>query len=117
MTSKFVFMPRFERSVKQLKKQYRHITDDLTEALASIESDLSIGSVIPQDYMVRKLRVKSRDMQGGKSGGFRLLYKLSSESSEDVIVYLLYVYAKSDQEDVTSAQLKGLVDNLSDLEE
>ncbi len=112
MTSKFVFMPRFERSVKQLRKQYRHIPDDLTEALASIEDNLTIGSVIPQDYMVRKLRVRSRDMRRGKSGGFRLLYKLSAEDSQDVIVYLLFVYAKSDQEDVTSAELKGLVDDL-----
>ena len=114
MTSKFLFMPRFERSVKQLKKQYRHITDDLAEALTSIEDNLSVGSVIPQDYMVRKLRVKSRDMRRGKSGGFRLLYKLSAEDSQDTIVYLLFVYAKSDQEDVTSAQLKGLVENLPD---
>ncbi len=117
MTSKFVFMPRFERSVKQLKKRYRRIADDLTQALESIEENPSIGNVIPDDYLVRKLRVASRDMQRGKSGGFRLLYKLSTEDTEDVIVYLLFVYAKTDQADVTLTQLKSLVDEVPDVEE
>ena len=116
MTSKFVFMPRFERSVKQLKKRYRRIADDLTPVLESIEENPSIGTVIPDDYLVRKLRVASRDMQRGKSGGFRLLYKLSVEEGENVTVYLLFMYAKSDQPDVTTAQLKTFIDDISDEE-
>jgi mRNA-degrading endonuclease RelE of RelBE toxin-antitoxin system len=107
-------MLRFERRVKQLKKRYRRIADDLTQALESIEENPSIGPVIPDDYLVQKLRVASRDMQRGKSGGFRLLYKLSSEEGDDITVYLLFIYAKSDQPDVTTAQLKSFIDDISD---
>jgi mRNA-degrading endonuclease RelE of RelBE toxin-antitoxin system len=71
VTCKFVFLSRFDRAVKQLKKQYRQITADLEVALESIEQNPEIGAVIPRDYAVRKLRVTSRDMQRGKSGGFR----------------------------------------------
>jgi len=74
-------MPRFERAVKRLKKPYRHITDDLTKSLETIEENPAVGTVIPDDYLVRKLRVASKDMRRGKSGGFPLLYKLSAEES------------------------------------
>src|SRR5215510_8173201 len=108
MTSKFVFMPSFERSFKQLKKRYRHVKDDLTQVLESIEANSSVGTVIPQDYGVRKLRVASQDMQRGKSGGFRLLYLLSGEETEGFIIYLLLLYAKTEWSDVTMEHLKRL---------
>ena len=80
MTSKFVYMPLFERAIKHLKKRYRNIIADVEKALEIIETDSDKGTVIPNDYAVRKLRVASRDMQRGKSGGYRLLYRLSETS-------------------------------------
>ena len=108
-------MPRFERAVKRLKKRYHRITDDLSKSLEAIEENPAVGTVIPDDCLVRKLRIASKDMRRGKSGGFRLLYKLSAEErKDDVIVYLLFIYAKSDQPDVTPAQLESLVDEIDE---
>lgn len=109
---KFVFMPRFERAVKQLKKRFRSLHHDVEKALGEIELNPSVGTVIPNDYLVRKLRVASRDMQRGKSGGFRLLYRLSAESADNYTVYLLFLYAKSDQENVTMIELEALIRDL-----
>ena len=117
VTSKFVFLPSFDRAVKRLKKQYRHITDDLIAALEAVESNPQIGSVIPRDYAVRKLRVSSRDLRRGKSGGFRLLYKVENADDADTIVYVLLVYAKTDQADVSLMQLQTLMQELSDISE
>ena len=36
MTSKFVFMPHFERAIKRLKKRYRNIIGDVEKALGSL---------------------------------------------------------------------------------
>jgi mRNA-degrading endonuclease RelE of RelBE toxin-antitoxin system len=105
-------MPRFERAVKHLKKRYRNVTTDFETALEAIEVNPAIGLVIPDDYMVRKLRVASRDMRRGKSGGFRLIYLLRAEEPENPVVYLLFVYAKTDRADVTLAELKSLVSDL-----
>lgn len=108
MTCKFVFLPGFDRAVKHLKKQYRHIPADLEIAVETIERDPEVGSVIPRDYSVRKLRAASRDMQRGKSGGFRLLYKLGESADEDIMVYVLFVYAKVDQADISLKELANL---------
>jgi mRNA-degrading endonuclease RelE of RelBE toxin-antitoxin system len=109
VTCKFVFLPQFEHAVKVLKKQYRKISADLETALGMIEQDPEIGSVIPRDYAVRKVRVASRDMQRGKSGGFRLLYKLEAADEGDFIAYLLFVYAKADQADISLRELGDLL--------
>lgn len=80
VASKFVFMPRFDRNVKQLRKHYRHILTDVEESLENLLNNPNASTVIPNDYAVRKLRLASRDMQRGKSGGFRLLYWLKTMS-------------------------------------
>lgn len=115
VTSKFVFLPGFDRAVKHLKKQYRNIVTDLESAFELIEADPEVGSVIPRDYAVRKLRVSSRDMQRGKSGGFRILYKVENREGETRLIYLLLVYAKTEQTDVSLKQLQDLVQALEDL--
>jgi mRNA-degrading endonuclease RelE of RelBE toxin-antitoxin system len=111
---KFVFLSRFDHAVKHLKKQYRQITLDMEAALESIEQNPEIGVVIPRDYSIRKLRVASRDMQRGKSGGFRLLYKLENTTGEEYIAYLLLVYAKVDQADVSLKELRDLIQALDE---
>ncbi|HEX2620392.1 MAG TPA: hypothetical protein VHL11_09600 [Phototrophicaceae bacterium] len=113
MTFKFVFMPRFDRSVKQLQKRFPHINADIAAALTLIEDNPQSGDVIPHDFNIRKLRVASKDMQRGKSGGFRLLYKLITKE-EDLIANLLFIYAKADQEDVSSDLLEQLSDEVDE---
>ena len=112
MISKFVYMPRFERAVKQLKKRYRNLIDDIEKILEIMEAEPTSGTVIPNDYAVRKIRVASRDMQRGKSGGYRLLYFLSETQDQDLIAYLLFIYAKTDQEDVSLTQLEALIEDI-----
>lgn len=112
MTSKFVFTTQFERGIKQLKKHYRNIASDIELALESLESNPELGAIIPDDYQVRKLRVASRDMKRGKSGGFRLLCKLEATDEDIVLIYLLFTYAKTDQEDISIHQLKDFIDDL-----
>lgn len=105
---------RFERCIKHLKKRYPHIANDLVKGFENIERDPEIGSVIPDDFAIRKLRLSSSDMQRGKSGGFRLLYKLRKPTDEDIEVVLLFLYAKSNQADITAAFLETLDDNITD---
>lgn len=104
-------MPRFDRSVKRLKKRFPHINADIANILDLIESNPNAGDVIPDDFNIRKIRVASKDMQRGKSGGFRLLYKLINKE-DDLIAHLLYIYAKTDQEDVDSDLLEQLDDEI-----
>jgi mRNA-degrading endonuclease RelE of RelBE toxin-antitoxin system len=70
-------------------------SDDTVEL--SIESLLGIG----EDYVMLKVRVKNRDIQKGKSAGYRLIYQVESTTS----VLLLTIYSKSDHSDITAAEL------------
>jgi mRNA-degrading endonuclease RelE of RelBE toxin-antitoxin system len=113
MTFKFAITPRFDRTLRRLKKRYPRIAGDLANALADIESNPTLGTVIPKDYQIRKARVASSDMKKGKRGGFRILYKLSSEEeTDDLIATLLFIYSKTDQSDVTSAFLEALSEDV-----
>jgi mRNA-degrading endonuclease RelE of RelBE toxin-antitoxin system len=108
---------RFDRSVKRLQKRYPRLKIDLVAIFAAIETDPSIGVVIPKDYNIRKVRVPSSDMQEGKSGGFRLLYKLLTDNPDELSATLLYIYAKSDQSDVASSFLETLNDDIKSISE
>ncbi|MEQ8674694.1 MAG: hypothetical protein RLP44_10230 [Aggregatilineales bacterium] len=112
MKSKFATTPRFDRSLRQLKKRYPKIGKDLTFVFEDLENNPEVGTVIPKDYSIRKVRVRSSDMQRGKSGGFRLLYRLADRSEDEdeieITINLLFIYAKVDQKDVSQAFLQVL---------
>jgi mRNA-degrading endonuclease RelE of RelBE toxin-antitoxin system len=104
---------RFERCVKNFKRRFPKITKDVSQAVEQLQTNPQQGTIIPDDYNIRKMRVASSDMQRGKSGGFRLLYKLSSDDEisaedEETVMTLLYLYAKVDQSDVSASFLEIL---------
>lgn len=94
MSYKVVLATPFKLSLEKLKKRYR-----------------PLGVVIPGSSGIRKLRLRNSDTLKGKSGGYRLLYYFTHEPSETI--FLLLLYAKSDQADVTKKELETLLDELN----
>lgn len=113
MSYRLIVRQSSRKSVKRLKKRYRNVTSDVAVAFDSILADPQLGTVIPRDFAIRKLRVASRDMRRGKSGGYRLLYLLKDKSDETWI-YALELYAKSERDDVTQPELKDLLEGIED---
>lgn len=111
MSYKVVLTYSFKQSVKRLGKRFRHIKDDVSTAIEALERLPQLGAQIPGGDEVRKLRVTNSDLMRGKSGGYRLLYRLT-ELPEPTL-YLLLLYAKSDQEDVTKDELRQLLADLA----
>lgn len=65
------------------------------------------------DYFVYKVRVKNSDLRKGKSSGYRVIYQ--SLMSNKVV--LLYVYIKSDQDNVTVNEIYAVIESFkADLE-
>jgi len=58
------------------------------------------------------VRAKNSNIQKGKSGGYRIIYLLESETS----ILLLTIYSKSEQEDITTEQIKSILDNFEEAE-
>ena len=69
-----------------------------------------IGVLIPKGFGIRKLRVRNSDLKKGKSGSYRLLY-FYKEPPQPVL-YLLLLYLKSDQSNVTHETLMELLNEI-----
>ena len=108
---KVVLTHSFKQSVKRLGKRFRHVKDDVRSAIEALERIPQLGAQIPGGDEVRKLRVANSDLMRGKSGGYRLLYQLVEQP--EPTLYLLLLYAKSDQEDVTKDELRQLLEDLT----
>jgi mRNA-degrading endonuclease RelE of RelBE toxin-antitoxin system len=61
------------------------------------------GPLIPKSGGLRKIRWKRSS--AGKRGGLRLIYYWDKDNET---IYMLFVYPKSDQEDLTPSQLRTL---------
>lgn len=100
------FTQDFKRRLKKLKKRYRQIRSDLQPVLDEIGKGNFVGDQISgTSATIFKVRAKNSDIPTGKSGGYRVIYQVMSQER----VLLLLVYAKSDQADVSSDELKTAI--------
>ena len=105
-----VFLPEFFKGIlKDLKKKYRSVSEDLKIALRLVVNNPDLGKTIQSFEDVKKLRVRNSDAQKGKRGGYRLIYFV--DRSERKIVPLL-LYSKSHKTTVTKKELKMLLSRL-----
>ena len=88
----------FSRRIKELMgdDEYR----ELQEALINRPS---MGDLIQDTGGLRKVRWRQEGR--GKSGGVRVIYYWMTKNEQ---IYMLYVYQKTKQEDLTSEQVKVL---------
>lgn len=97
----------FTRRIKELMSDDEY--KDLQEALVSRPD---MGAIIQGTGGLRKVRWK---LEGkGKSGGVRAIYYWMTEDEQ---IYMLYVYPKNEQENLTAEQkkvLKLIVERWSD---
>ncbi|NER98989.1 MAG: type II toxin-antitoxin system RelE/ParE family toxin [Symploca sp. SIO1B1] len=100
----------FQRKLRTLAKKYRQIKVDLQPILEQLQIGSFLGDQIPGiGSTVIKVRIKNSDSQRGKSGGYRLIYWVSSPE----LIVLLDIYSKSDQEDIEVAEIRQIINNFS----
>jgi mRNA-degrading endonuclease RelE of RelBE toxin-antitoxin system len=105
--------PEFYRNLRDLNKRYRHVRADIQTVIQDLEVGNFVGdriSRIGEDYVMLKVRVKNRDIQKGKSAGYRLIYRLESPTS----LLLLTIYSKSDRSDITAGELRSIAAEFQD---
>lgn len=95
---RFIETPGFTASVR------RHLDDEQYRALQlALLLRPEQGRLIPGSDGLRKLRWGAEGR--GKRGGVRTIYYWAVE---DQVCYMLYVYAKNEQGDLTPTQTKAL---------
>ena len=102
--------PAFSDQVKNLKKKYRSIGDDLLEYAGEFKKDKLPGDPITGfANRVFKDRVKNWDNQKGKSAGYRLVYYVDHVEKD---VYLLCLYSKNEKENLRKDEINHLLRQL-----
>ena len=95
---RFVETPIFTREVTELLSD-----DEYRGVQLALLFRPEQGPVIPKGGGLRKIRWKRSG--AGKRGGLRLIYYWDKD---DDAIYMLFVYPKSFQEDLTPSQLRVL---------
>jgi hypothetical protein len=108
----FIELVPFTRRLQALAKE------DSDDVLMEIQSDLLAnpkrGKVVEGTAGVRKARVANPARGKGKSGGFRYLYFYIEQDGQ---IYLLMIFSKEEQTDLTGEQRKSLAKAVRELKE
>jgi mRNA-degrading endonuclease RelE of RelBE toxin-antitoxin system len=114
MATKVIFSPDFEKDIKQLKRKYPAVLTEVRKLVVQLENDERLGDRI-QDvgYEVYKVRLSNPSAARGKSGGFRVIYYVQLEDT----LYLISIYSKTEQADISSDKIRQLIENLSEHED
>ena len=98
----------FKREARYLRKRYRSIESDLQPLIEQLKGCDRPGDRIPglADYLIYKVRVKNSNLDKGKRSGYRVIY----QSLNPTTVVLLFLYVKSDRDNVTVAEICTIVE-------
>jgi mRNA-degrading endonuclease RelE of RelBE toxin-antitoxin system len=98
--------PEFQRKLRTLAKKYRQVQADIHPIFEQLQLGVFLGDQIPGiGSTVMKVRLKNSDIQKGKSGGYRLIYWISSPE----LIVLLDIYSKSDQQDIEVGEIRQII--------
>lgn len=95
----------FKKQLKRLSKKFPRIQNDLLTVLKDVrlENEISIGKSI------YKIRIKSSDLNRGKSGGFRSYIYFYIKRN---LLVPLCIYAKSSKENITENEIQQHLESI-----
>jgi hypothetical protein len=94
----------FEKQVKRLVKKYPSLKNELVLLISELKLNPSIGVSLGHNCF--KVRISIASKGKGKSGGARVITNFAITNHT---VYLLSIYDKSEQENLTDKELKMLI--------
>jgi hypothetical protein len=100
-------IPEFDRRAKALAKKYPSLKSDLEELVNELLEDPRQGSSLGKGCYKVRMSIASKGK--GRSGGARVITCVRIVGE---VVWLLTIYDKSDQADITDKELAALVANV-----
>jgi mRNA-degrading endonuclease RelE of RelBE toxin-antitoxin system len=97
----------FKKKIKELRKKYRSIKEDIKPLIQQLESGETPGDRISSNkYPVYKTRVKNSDNKKGQSGGYRVIYYTKTPNA----ILLTTIYSKSERENISNREIEDLIE-------
>lgn len=108
MSASIFYSHEFKRNVRKLIKKYPRLPEDLDEFIQRLQTGNVEGDALQHvGFEVYKARIKNSDTKKGKSGGYRVIYYFK----QDEQIFLVTIYAKSEQEDVSIQKIRSIIEN------
>ncbi|TVQ07648.1 MAG: hypothetical protein EA361_17930 [Bacteroidetes bacterium] len=104
MSYNVVAIPPFDRQLKRLAKKFASLKDEYADLVESLEKNPVQGNPMTRNCF--KIRVAIKSKGKGKSGGVRVIVHVQVIENN---VFLLAIYDKSEQEDITDKEIKYLL--------
>ena len=96
----------FKRNLRGLTKKYRHIRFDIQPIIEQLQRGEIIGNQIHGIHQtIFKVKIKNRDIQKGKSSGYRLIYHLKTSTN----IVIITIYSKLEQGDISADRIRYIV--------
>lgn len=94
MINYVIYSPEFKNSLKPLAKKYF----TLKQSIKSLEENLLKNPYLGEAYgdKIYKVRLSDESKGKGKSGGFRVMYYLLTESTQGIEILMLTIFDKSE---------------------
>jgi len=106
MNYKIVATPTFQREMKRLCKKYRSLKDDVAAFKKELAENPEMGDDLGDN--TRKIRMAVSSKNKGKRGGARVITYHLLVDIEDTEIYLLAIYDKSEQENISGNEIRQL---------
>lgn len=107
MSYTIIATPTFRREIKRLSKKFHSLKKEFAELLESLEKNPEQGISLGNNCYKIRLSIASKGK--GKSGGARVITNIAIIEE---IIYLLTIYDKSEQSDISDNELKELLKQL-----
>lgn len=107
MNYNVISLPFFGKQLKRLIKKYPSLKEEFAEVVADLKLQPDKG--IPMGGDCYKIRIGIASKNTGKSGGARIITYLQVVNAT---VYLVSIYDKSEQKDISDKDLKELMKHI-----
>ena len=109
MSFSVLSIPLFDKQLKRLDKKYSSLRREISELINTLEITPKKGTPLGQNCF--KIRIAIASKGKGKSGGARIITCVKILKTS---VYLLSIYDKSEQSDISDKELQSIVKNIPD---
>ena len=106
MNYSFVTSVDFERHVRRLFKKYPSLKKDVAELMRKLSQNPEMGESFGDN--THKVRMAIASKNRGKRGGARVITCNILVTVEDTEIYLLTIYDKGEQSDISAREIRRL---------
>jgi mRNA-degrading endonuclease RelE of RelBE toxin-antitoxin system len=107
MSYSVITLTRFEKDLKRLVKKYPSLKTEYINLVQSLKENPTLGVSLGNNCY--KIRLSIGSKRKGKSGGARVITCVQVVNTS---IYLLTIFDKSEQENITDKELKNLLNLL-----